>query len=40
MIDKIENITPPKNHQEIKKIIQDMNASKIEGAYHQGMDAT
>ena len=40
MIDKIENITPPKNDQEMKKIIQDMNASKIEGAYHQGMDAT
>jgi len=40
MIDQIEEITPPKNDQEMKKIVQDMNASKIEGAYHEGMDAT
>ena len=40
MIDQIEKITPPKNDQEMKNIIKEMNAIKIEGAYHQGMDAT
>jgi len=40
MIDQIENITSPSDDQEMKKIIQVINASKIEGAYHQGMDAT
>ena len=40
MIDKIEEIIHPKNDQEMTKMIKDMNASKIEGAYHEGMDAT
>ena len=40
MIDQIDNITPLSNDQEMKNIIQVMNASKIEGSYHQGMDAT
>jgi len=40
MIDQIEKITPPKNDQEMENMIKVMNASKIEGAYHQGMDAT
>ena len=40
MIDQIEKISPPKNDQEMIKMIKDMNASKIEGAYHEGMDAT
>ena len=39
MIDQVEEIKPPSDDDEMKKMIRVLNASKIEGAYHQGMDA-